>query len=114
MLYGLSDCAAEILSTGEALKTMPHRTSLLDSLTPQLFGDTRYDDYLGRFNTDPSKWLPQNLKSLRETERAASVQDSKSTESKETEAMRAENDRLRSTVRTLEARVTELKERTNE
>ena len=114
VLYGLSDCAAEILSTGEALKTLPHRTSLLDSLTPQLFGDTRYDDYLGRFNSDPSKWLPQNLRSLREAERAASVHASTSTESKETEAMRAENERLRSTVRALEARVIELKERTSE
>jgi FkbM family methyltransferase len=116
VLYGLNDCAAEILSTGEALKTLPHRTSLLDALTPPLFGDTRYDDYLGRFNRDPSKWLPQNLKSPKEPERAASVQAAdagKSTESMGAgaEAVREENQRLRSKVAVLEARVNELKER---
>ena len=119
VLYGLSDCAAELLSTSEALKTLPQRASLLDALTPSLFGDTRYEDYLDRFNRDPSKWLPENLRSLEETKPAGLVQAADAGESTETvraasEAERAENVRLRSSVAALKARVKELKERGSE
>ncbi|HEY1305781.1 MAG TPA: FkbM family methyltransferase [Vicinamibacterales bacterium] len=62
--HGLSDCAAEILITSEMLESLPERTVLLDLLTPRLFGDTQYDQYMARFNANPSAWLPRNLRRI--------------------------------------------------
>lgn len=58
--HGLNDCAAEILSS-DVLSSVPERAALLDLLTPTLFGDTRYEDYIARFRANPLGWLPQNL-----------------------------------------------------
>lgn len=60
-LFGLDDCAAEILSCSSALADLPERQSLLDAITPPLFGDLEYREYMARFDADPSAWLPQNL-----------------------------------------------------
>ena len=60
VLYGLSDCAAELLTSAH-LADLPERARLLDALTPPLLGDTTYSDYMARFNENPSAWLPQNL-----------------------------------------------------
>ena len=59
--HGLSDCAAELLVTSEVLRALHERSALIDLLTPTLFGDTRYDEYIARFNANPAAWLPQNL-----------------------------------------------------
>jgi Methyltransferase FkbM domain len=61
--HGLDDCAAELLSSSESLRTLPDRTPLLNALTPRLFGDETYDAYIARFAADPSQWLPSKLPS---------------------------------------------------
>jgi hypothetical protein len=60
VLYGLDDCAAELLVASEALKTLPQRAALLDGLTPQSFDAPDYETYVARFNANPSAWLPSN------------------------------------------------------
>jgi FkbM family methyltransferase len=124
--FGLNDCAAEILASSEVLAALPERTALLDLLTPDTFGDTRYDDYIARFNAGPLAWLPQNIERHRQPETAAPVADAPSLdvasepsvdavpEPGPHEDLRRDNERLRETVTKLKERVQWLKEQRSE
>ncbi len=63
-LYGLDDCAAELLLAADAQLRPGERDALLDALTPRLFGDRTYRDYIARFTENPAAWLPQHLDAM--------------------------------------------------
>lgn len=63
-VYGLDDCAAELLVSAPALAELPARARLLDALTPRYFGDLEYSEYMSRFAADPAAWLPRDGVSL--------------------------------------------------
>jgi FkbM family methyltransferase len=92
VLYGLDDCAAELLVASEALKTLSQRAALLDGLTPRSSDDPDYERYVARFNADPSAWLPSSTQPVSSSDTPAQ-----------------ENARLRARVSTLKTRVRELK-----
>ena len=94
VLYGLDDCAAELLVSSEALKVLPQRAALLDILTPRSFNDPDYETYVARFNANPSAWLPSNARIVSSSDTTAQ-----------------ENARLRARVSELKTRIRELKQR---
>jgi hypothetical protein len=60
-LYDLNDCAAELLLHHPALLDLADRPALLDALTPRLFGRLSYEDYMSRFEADPTSFYPSRL-----------------------------------------------------
>jgi hypothetical protein len=69
-LIGLPDCAAEVLTHfRDRLADLGDLDALLDALTPPLLGETlSYREYIARFESDPSLFLPS---AEREVEAAA-------------------------------------------
>jgi hypothetical protein len=61
VLFGLEDCAAELMLQHPELSVLPERDELLDLLTPATFGPLTYRQYVERFNGDPSLFLPSRV-----------------------------------------------------
>lgn len=59
-LFGLPDCAAELVLThGDRLERVIYTAPLLDALTPELDGRrVSHAEYLATFRRDPSRWYP--------------------------------------------------------
>jgi FkbM family methyltransferase len=100
-LYGLGDCAAELL-TSPCLADLPEREALLDLLTPTTFGPLRYADYTALFRAAPHRWLPESLAADATTSEAASVSPPPEPD---TEALQAELETLRVAVEQLKRNV---------
>jgi hypothetical protein len=60
-LYDLNDCAAELLLHHPVLSDLEDRRALLDALTPRLFGQLSYAEYISRFEADPTGFYPSRL-----------------------------------------------------
>jgi hypothetical protein len=61
-LNDLNDCAAELLLRHPALRDLADRQLLLDALTPRLFGRLSYQEYMSRFEADPTSFYPTRLR----------------------------------------------------
>lgn len=103
-LYGLPDCAAELLEESGELQSLPGREELLDSLTPRVFGPLSYREYMRRFEEDPARFLPSRIaaEAVRERPPAAPKAGVQGTESVDrVERLERENARLLTRVREL-------------
>jgi hypothetical protein len=113
-VYGLDDCAADLLVSAPLLADLPQRERLLDALTPDVFGDTRYRDYVARFDADPAAWLAGGPMPASSSHAAASTPPVAASPtmpqaSWAVQAVMAKNERLHETVRELRERVAGLK-----
>src|SRR5262249_36530098 len=70
-LHDLHDCAAELLCRHPILRDLADRGALLDALTPTLFGRLSYDEYMSRFEADPTSFYPSRLQAARTTRNGA-------------------------------------------
>jgi len=70
-LYGLDDCAAELLAS-PLLAGLDVREQLLDAATPPMFGAMTYRDFMARFAIAPEDWQPENVPAASRTEASAS------------------------------------------
>jgi hypothetical protein len=59
-LYGLPDCAAELLLAWPQLTTEAERTRLLDLLVVSAGFDTTYAAHMARFERDPRAFYPRS------------------------------------------------------
>ena len=60
-LFGLPDCAAELVVHARQLGLLNEVTPMLDALTPTTHGRLTYREYIDRFTADPDAWLPSRI-----------------------------------------------------
>src|SRR5262249_41594091 len=63
-LFDLHDCAAELLFRHPSLRDLADRRALLDALTPGLFGRLSYEEYMSRFEADPTSFYPSRMRAV--------------------------------------------------
>jgi hypothetical protein len=61
-LYGLPDCACELILRSAEAGFIDDPSPLLDALTPGTHGPLTYQQYRDRFAADPDAWLPTRMR----------------------------------------------------
>ena len=72
-LFGIPDCAAELLLHARDTGLLGDVTTLLDALTPTTHGQLTYREYIERFTADPDGWLPSRIRAKRAVSASAAA-----------------------------------------